>query len=282
MAAALRSTPITASAPVPSPSRSPSASAGAEQPSATSCAQSRAAPRSADVCEMKQADAASGAMRTAASAAAPAMKPSIMTATRRRAASMIAPASATSSNPPRARSAPEGPSARMSARFVSSACRTNFTFTWRAVSSSPVPEPVASSGPATPPPSAQRIAAAAVELPRPSSPTQMTLHPPSSARRTAAAPSASATVYCACVIAGPLELSAQPRATLATRTRTCATAGTTAVSTASIPTSTSSSVAPLAFARTALAAPPAAIARKIVCVEDRGKAESSGCARREP
>mmetsp|Transcript_23734 Transcript_23734/g.77165 ORF Transcript_23734/g.77165 Transcript_23734/m.77165 type:complete len:217 (+) Transcript_23734:218-868(+) len=209
-AAADRSSGTARIAPEPSPRRSPNLSGGIPQPASESAASSAVAPRSADSCERKSAEATPGSIRTAASAAAPLMKPSTTTATPFLAASRAAPTIAASSNPPTARSHPSAPSLEPTAAPALSARPTAAAFSSLPSSFKPVPAPAASSGGT--PARAERIAADAVVFPSPSSPSAIICAPE---RDTAAAPAAIAAAHSSALMAGSTHMSRVPRRTLA-------------------------------------------------------------------
>src|SRR5881296_227983 len=195
---------MNSAAPVPSPRRSERSRYG----SSPRCSRITAWPGSAERCEAKSAWRASGASVTATSAAAPEMKPSRTTGTRRAAPARITPTSPAISKPPTlARTS--RPSRPLGA-FTASARRTTSTLRASVASSTPVPRPVTRAGAA--PVIAAAIALAAVVLPIPISPVARRSAPASSACSASRAPVSSACRACACVIAGPRARLAVPGA----------------------------------------------------------------------
>src|SRR5439155_26989475 len=162
MRAAARARWMKSAAPVPSPRRSARSRYGVSP----RCSSITAWPGSAERCEAKSAWRASGASVTATSAAAPEIKPSRTTGTRRAAPARITPTSPAISKPPTL--ARTSRPSRASGTFTASARRTTSTLRASVASSTPVPRPVTRSGPA--PVIAAAIALAAVVLPIPISP----------------------------------------------------------------------------------------------------------------
>ena len=187
---------------MPSPSRRPRSRYGARPRRA----RARAWPGSAERWEAKRAWTHAGAIVAATSAAAPAMKPSSATGTRRAAPPRMTPTRPPISKPPTFASTSR-PSSR-SGRLTASARRTASTLRRQPSSSTPVPRPVTSSAAA--PVMAAVIALAAVVLPMPMSPVATRSAPPSIASMTRRAPASIAASACARLMAGPRVMFAVP------------------------------------------------------------------------
>ena len=193
---------MNSAAPVPSPRRSERSRYG----SSPRWSRITAWPGSAERCAAKSTWRDAGASVTAISAAAPAMKPSSATGTRRAAPARITPASPPISKPPTLAST-SSPS-RASGSLTARACRTTATLRTSVAASTPVPRPVTRSG--VWPVIAAAITLAVVVLPMPISPVARRSAPASRASPASLAPLSIAWTACSRVIAGPAAMFAVP------------------------------------------------------------------------